>query len=187
MFLFINFMDLIFIFMKKLLYILPVYYYYLFYKQCFFNVPIRKKNKILFFLKKHVGIKYKILSDIICIDFLTYLYRFELIYNLLSILYNHRIFMKVRLPEGKRILTILKIYINSNWMEREVFEMFGIIFYKHPDLRRLLSDFFFEGYPLKKDFSITGVREICFSIKSTEYQNINFQQKNRFLLYEHVF
>jgi NADH:ubiquinone oxidoreductase subunit C len=166
-------------FMKGLLTVLPIYYYYYYLEQLFFYVSLKNKNRSLFFLRKHTGVQYKILTDIVCINLFEDFRQFDILYNLLSIFYNHRIFMKVRFPIGKKIVTVLRIYLNSNWMEREIFEMFGIIFYNHPDLRKLLSDFFFEEYPLKKDFSVIGVKEICFRIKATEYQNINFQQKNR--------
>ena len=113
-------------------------------------------NRILFFLKNSKFTQFKILLDIIAIDFLNNYNRFELIYNLLSIRYNLRIFVKISLNEFFITNTVFDLFPSSNWSEREVWDMFGIFFKNHKDLRRILNNYGFNGYPLRKDFSAIG-------------------------------
>jgi NADH dehydrogenase (ubiquinone) Fe-S protein 3 len=113
-------------------------------------------NRILFFLKNSKFTQFKLLLDIIAIDFLNTYNRFELVYNLLSIRYNLRIFIKISLNEFFITNTVLDLFPSANWSEREVWDMFGIFFKKHNDLRRILNNYGFNGYPLRKDFSVIG-------------------------------
>jgi len=96
------------------------------------------------------------LIDITAIDFLNNYNRFELVYSLLSIRYNLRIFIKIYLNEFFITNSISDLYLSANWSEREVWDMFGIFFKNHRDLRRILNNYGFNGYPLRKDFSLTG-------------------------------
>lgn len=111
---------------------------------------------VLFFLKYSKFMQFKILIDMTAIDFLNNYNRFELVYNLLSIRYNLRIFIKIHLNDFFTVNTVSKLFLSSNWSEREVWDMFGIFFKDHKDLRRILTNYGFNGYPLRKDFSLIG-------------------------------
>merc|ERR1711981_1073929 len=100
--------------------------------------------------------QFKMLIDITAIDFLNNYNRFELVYSFLSVRYNSRIFIKIYLNEFVIINTISDLYLSANWSEREVWDMFGIFFSGHQDLRRILNNYGFNGYPLRKDFSVIG-------------------------------
>jgi len=88
--------------------------------------------------------------------------RFEVVYNLLSVSKNKRLRVKVQVNEREMVDSVTEVWVTANWYEREAFDMYGIIFNHHPDLRRLLTDYGFEGYPLRKDFPLTGHAEIFF-------------------------
>lgn len=143
------------------------------------TVPLKKKNNILFFLKKHSNTRFDILTDIIGIDYPNKKKRFKIIYNLLSILYNVRLYIQISVNEKQSVQTITNIYKNSNWFEREVWDMFGIFFFKHPDLRRILTDYGFEGFPLRKDFPVIGFLEVQYSEieKNIIYSSLNISKK----------
>ena len=113
-------------------------------------------NRVLFFLKNHSLTQYKVLVDIVAVDFLNELNRFELIYVLLSTKLNSRIYIKLNLNNFFSMDTISDLYPSANWLEREVWDMYGIFFYGHLDLRRILNNYGFNGYSLRKDFSLTG-------------------------------
>ena len=115
---------------------------------------------VIIFLKSHDRLKFRQLIDIAGVDFPEEEKRFKLIYLLLSHEKNIRIKISINFEIGKKIPTITKIYPSANWMEREVFDMYGIEFIDHPDLRRILTDYNFEGYPLRKDFPLTGFNEV---------------------------
>ena len=118
---------------------------------------------VILFLKSHDKLKFRQLIDIAGIDYPEEEKRFKLIYLLLSHEKNIRIKISINLEIGKKIPTITKIYPSANWMEREVFDMYGIDFIDHPDLRRILTDYNFEGHPLRKDFPLTGFKEVRYS------------------------
>lgn len=113
-------------------------------------------KRFLFFLKNSGFTQFKILVDIIAVDFLNNYNRFEVIYNLLSPKFNSRIFVKVHLNNFFSLDTIQDLYPCANWLEREVWDMYGIFFYGHKDLRRILNNYGFNGYALRKDFSLNG-------------------------------
>lgn len=166
-------------YINYLLKILPIYGFNGYDNNIILLVPSKKLKKILFFLKKHSNSQYKVLTDIVGIDFINKRKRFKIIYNLLSILYNSRIFLQISIYEKQTISSITKIYKNSNWFEREVWDMFGIFFFKHPDLRRILTDYGFEGFPLRKDFPVTGFLELQYNEnkKNIIYTPINISRK----------
>jgi NADH dehydrogenase (ubiquinone) Fe-S protein 3 len=153
---------------------------------------IHKKNLvfILLCLKMHIKFQYKILSCISGVDFLetsiNKIYRFSIVYDLLSIIYNTRIRIKIFLNEVSLISSITNVYINANWWEREVWDMYGIWFENHPDLRRILTDYGFDGFPLRKDFPLVGYFEVLYDLKkkriisrpcefSQEFRNFTFE------------
>lgn len=122
-----------------------------------------KKEKIpfiLFFLKNNTYTQFKILTDIIVIDYPDKKKRFSIVYNLLSVKYNIRINVRTKISELEFIDSTVKLFNSANWMEREAWDMYGIFFKNHPDLRRLLTDYGFSGHPLRKDFPLSGFIEV---------------------------
>ena len=136
---------------------------------------------VIIFLKSHDRLKFRQLIDIAGVDFPEEEKRFKLIYLLLSHEKNIRIKISINFEIGKKIPTITKIYPSANWMEREVFDMYGIEFIDHPDLRRILTDYNFEGHPLRKDFPLTGFNEVRYSEaeKKVIYEPVKLEQNYR--------
>ena len=133
------------------------------------------------FLKSNDNFKFKQLIDIAGVDYPGEEKRFKLIYLLLSHENNTRIKIAINLELGKKIPTITKIFPSANWMEREVFDMYGIEFEHHPDLRRILTDYNFKGHPLRKDFPLTGFEEVRYSEKEKKviYEPVKLEQNYR--------
>ena len=136
---------------------------------------------VIIFLKSHDRLKFRQLIDIAGVDFPEEEKRFKLIYLLLSHEKNMKIKISINFEIGKKIPTITKIYPSANWMEREVFDMYGIEFIDHPDLRRILTDYNFEGHPLRKDFPLTGFKEVRYSEKEKKvvYEPVKLEQNYR--------
>ena len=111
-------------------------------------------------LKNHYNFRYSLLSSITGVDLLGSTYRFSVVYDLLSLTYNSRIRVKVFVNEVTSVPSICDNYINANWWEREIWDLYGIYFENHPDLRRILTDYGFEGHPLRKDFPLYGYLEV---------------------------
>lgn len=132
-------------------------------------------------LKKHPELKFKQLVDILAVDYPNKEKRFEVIYLLLSHEKNLRISVKVRVRDDEKIFTLTNIFPSANWLEREVFDMNGIVFQNHPDLRRILTDYEFEGFPLRKDFPLTGYKEVRYDPekKKVTYEAVKLQQAYR--------
>ncbi|MEK9732643.1 MAG: NADH-quinone oxidoreductase subunit C [Pelagibacteraceae bacterium] len=132
-------------------------------------------------LKKHPELKFKQLVDILAVDYPNKEKRFEVIYLLLSHEKNLRISVKVRVKDDEKIFTLTNIFPSANWLEREVFDMNGIVFQNHPDLRRILTDYEFEGFPLRKDFPLTGYKEVRYDPekKKVTYEPVKLQQAYR--------
>jgi len=107
--------------------------------------------------------------------------RFEVIYNLLSYKLNNRITVKVAIDDSVEVPTISKIFSSAGWFEREAFDMYGIVFKNHPDLRRILTDYDFEGHPLRKDFPLTGYKEVRYDQeqKKVVYEDVKLTQEFR--------
>ena len=112
------------------------------------------------FLKNHINTQFKVLIDVTAVDYPTRALRFEIVYNLLSVSYNARIRIKTCIDETTTIASVTELYSAAGWWEREVWDMFGIFFSNHPDLRRILTDYGFQGHPLRKDFPLTGFVEV---------------------------
>lgn len=142
------------------------------------------KNLVLVinFLKKHIKSKYTQIVDIVAVDLVNNEYQFLVIYNLLSIMYNKRISIKTLVKKNEKIASITSIFAASNWLEREIWDMFGIYFNNHPDLRRILNDYNFEGFPLTKDFPVTGFYDLRYSetLKMITFDALSLNQQNRF-------
>ncbi|CAG8524527.1 10790_t:CDS:2 [Ambispora leptoticha] len=115
---------------------------------------------VITFLRDHTAAQYKQVQDICGVDYPTRENRFEVVYNLLSLRYNERIRVKTYTDEVKPVPSIVPLYSGANWFEREAYDMYGIFFSGHPDLRRILTDYGFEGHPMRKDFPLTGYVEV---------------------------
>ena len=114
-------------------------------------------------LKTNNDAKFRQLIDITVVDYPERNQRFELVYLFLSHEFNQRIILKYSISENEIIPSLTSIFPSANWMEREVFDMYGVSFKDHPDLRRILTDYGFEGHPLRKDFPLTGHKEVRYS------------------------
>jgi NADH/F420H2 dehydrogenase subunit C len=112
------------------------------------------------FLKYHTAAEFTQVSDITAVDYPTKDQRFEVVYNMLSIRHNSRIRVKTYADEATPVPSICSLYDGANWYEREVWDMFGVFFTDHPDLRRIMTDYGFDGHPLRKDFPMTGYTEV---------------------------
>ena len=120
---------------------------------------------VIRFLKSNENCKFRQLIDIAGVDYPEDEKRFELVYLFLSHELNTRIKLLIKFQSNQIINSITKIFPSANWMEREVFDMYGIKFKNHPDLRRILTDYGFKGHPLRKDFPLTGFNEVRYSEK----------------------
>ena len=137
--------------------------------------------QIIQFLKSNDTCKFRQLIDIAGVDYPENEKRFELIYLFLSHEKNLRIKLLIKFDINQIIPSITKIFPSANWMEREVFDMYGIKFKNHPDLRRILTDYNFKGHPLRKDFPLTGFNEVRYSEKEKKviYEPVKLEQNYR--------
>lgn len=153
-----------------------------------FLMTVNKKNLlfILFFLKRHTNSQYSILTSITATDFLGRLNRFEVSYEILSFRFNNRLKIKTFVNETTAVQSTTIIYNSAKWWEREIWDMFGIFFSNHPDLRKLLTDYGFEGFPLRKDFPVSGFVEVRFDnvIKRVICEPLELAQEYRFFTFE---
>ncbi len=133
------------------------------------------------FLKSDPTCKFSTLVDITGVDYPDRAKRFDVVYHFLSMYQNHRIRLRASIREDETMPSIVDVNPSSNWFEREVFDMFGILFSGHPDLRRLLTDYGFRGYPLRKDFPTTGYTEIRYdeAQKRVVYEPVKLTQEYR--------
>ena len=137
--------------------------------------------KTLAFLQGDPICKFSTLIDICGVDYPERERRFEIVYHMLSMQLNHRIRVKITTDEDVSVHTVSGLFPVANWFEREAFDMFGIAFDEHPDLRRLLTDYGFEGHPLRKDFPLSGFVEVRYDEerKSVIYEAVNLPQEFR--------
>lgn len=147
-------------------------------------VPLKYIKNFMIFLKNHENCKFNLLIDICAVDYPERKKRFEIVYQLLSISYNQRLRIKTYISENIVINSISDIFINSVWYEREVWDMFGVFFFQHPDLRRILTDYGFDKYPLRKDFPVTGFDDLIYSdFKKTIIKSkLEYSQEFKFKL-----
>ncbi|HUT48059.1 MAG TPA: NADH-quinone oxidoreductase subunit C [Alphaproteobacteria bacterium] len=137
--------------------------------------------KLLIFLRDDSNCQFKVLVDVTAVDFPERDERFEVVYNLLSVSLNQRIRIKVATDETTPVPSVTSIYSTAAWFEREVWDMYGVLFTDHPDLRRLLTDYGFEGHPLRKDFPLTGYVELRYDAeqKRVVYEPVKLTQEFR--------
>ena len=131
--------------------------------QLFIEVDVEDIISTVLFFKTNEKCKFKQLIDITAVDYLQKDKRFKIVYLLLSHENNLRIIINTNIDEKEIVPSVTKIFPSANWMEREVFDMYGISFKDHPDLKRILTDYGFDGYPLRKDFPLTGHTEVRYS------------------------
>lgn len=133
------------------------------------------------FLKKNSECQFTTLVDITAVDYPGREKRFDVVYHLLSMNLNQRVRVKVYLAEDEMVPTLVNLFPSANWFEREVFDMYGIPFAGHPDLRRILTDYGFKGHPLRKDFPLTGFNEVRYDEvqKKVVYEPVELVQEFR--------
>ena len=142
----------------------------------------RKSNRqFLIFLKYHTNTLFKQLIDLYGVDYNEKFQRFEVCYSLLSLLWRRRITVTLNVSELQVVDSISHIYSNSGWYEREVYDMYVVLFQGNPDLRRILTDYGFKGYPLRKDFPLTGYIELRYDDfgKRLRYERVSLTQEYR--------
>ncbi|KPD12555.1 NADH-quinone oxidoreductase subunit C [Phaeobacter sp. 11ANDIMAR09] len=147
------------------------------------NVDVAPANiaGLVEFLKSDSNCKFSSLVDITAVDYPERGKRFDVIYHFLSMYRNQRIRLRVSVREDDMVPSIVDVHPSANWFEREVFDMFGILFSGHPDLRRILTDYGFRGYPLRKDFPTTGYTEVRYdeAEKRVVYEPVSLVQEYR--------
>ena len=147
------------------------------------NISVAPSNIASFveFLRSDNRCKFSTLVDITGVDYPDRTKRFDVVYHLLSMYQNHRIRLKISIRENEAAHSIVSVHPSANWFEREVFDMFGILFRDHPDLRRILTDYGFQGFPLRKDFPTTGYNEVRYDEvqKKVVYEPVSLTQEYR--------
>jgi len=138
-------------------------------------------NRHLTMLRDDANCQFKQLSDLFAVDYPDRVPRFEVVYQLLSLRFNVRIRLKILVKDGDPIPSVSRVFSSANWYEREVWDMYGIHFSDHPDLRRLLTDYGFYGHPLRKDFPLTGFVELRYDDEQQKvvYENVELSQEFR--------
>ena len=149
--------------------------------QIYLNIESDDLLEVILFLKNNNESKFKQLIDITAVDYPEKEKRFKLVYLFLSHEINSRIIVDFFINENEIVSSLTSIFPSANWMEREVFDMYGIKFKDHPDLRRILTDYNFEGHPLRKDFPLTGHNEVRYSEdnKKVIYEPVKLEQNYR--------
>jgi len=137
--------------------------------------------KVISFLRDDPICKFSSLIDICGVDYPSRERRFDVVYHMLSMAHNTRIRIKVTTDETVPVHSVTSLFPNADWYEREAFDMYGILFDQHPDLRRILTDYGFEGYPLRKDFPLSGFVEVRYDEerKAVVYEPVNLPQEYR--------
>lgn len=129
-------------------------------KELIIYAKTSKIKELMLCLRDHTHCQFKVLSDLCGVDFPQKKKRFEVVYNLLSLRYNARLRVKVAVDELTPVPSIVSVFSAAGWYEREVWDLYGVYFANHPDLRRILTDYGFEGHPFRKDFPLTGYTEV---------------------------
>ena len=155
-------------------------------EQLYLSIDNEDLPDVILFIKTNKDTKFKQLIDITAVDYPENSKRFKMIYLFLSHKFNQRIIISCLINENEVVPSLTKIFPSANWMEREVFDMYGVKFKDHPDLRRILTDYGFEGHPLRKDFPLTGHNEVRYSEdeKKVIYEPVKLEQNYRNFDYE---
>ncbi len=154
--------------------------------QLYLNIDPEDLIEIVLFIKTNVDFKFQQLIEMTAVDYPENNKRFKMVYMFLSHENNQRIILSFLINENEIVQSLTSVFPSSNWMEREVFDMYGIKFKDHPDLRRILTDYNFEGFPLRKDFPLTGHTEVRYSEESKKviYEPVQLEQNYRNFDYE---
>ena len=154
--------------------------------QLYLSINSEDLLDVILLLKTNKDTKFKQLIDITAVDYPENKKRFKVVYLLLSHEFNQRILVSYFINENEKISSLVNIFPSANWMEREIFDMYGIKFNDHPDLRRILTDYGFKGFPLRKDFPLTGHNEVRYSEedKKVIYEPVKLEQNYRNFDYE---
>ena len=131
-------------------------------------------SRVLSYLRDSEDLRFHLLMDVCGVDYLARDPRFDVVYNLLSLKHNQRIRVKCQVPEGIPVPSVTAVFSSAGWWERETFDLFGIPFENHPDLRRILTDYGFDGHPLRKDFPLSG------------YVEVRYDEEQKRVIYEPV-
>ncbi|MCH9748994.1 MAG: NADH-quinone oxidoreductase subunit C [Alphaproteobacteria bacterium] len=147
------------------------------------NIDVAPSSIVDFvdFLKVDSTCRFSSLVDITAVDYTGRVKRFDVVYHFLSMYQNHRIRLRISIREEEMVPSITEVHPSANWFEREVFDMYGVLFSGHPDLRRILTDYGFRGYPLRKDFPTTGYTEVRYDEmeKRVVYEPVSLVQEYR--------
>jgi len=154
--------------------------------QIYLSINDKDLIDVILFLKTNSNTKFNQLIDITSVDYPERDRRFKIVYLFLSHEKNQRLILDIFIKENELVSSLTSIFPSANWMEREVFDMYGIEFKNHPDLRRILTDYNFNGYPLRKDFPLTGHNEVRYSEdeKKVIYEKVKLEQNYRNFDYE---
>ena len=159
---------------------------YIKHNQLYFEIDKDDLLDVVIFIKTNNSTKFRQLIDITVVDYPEQTKRFKVVYLFLSHEFNQRIILNYLVSENEIIPSLTSIFPSANWMEREVFDMYGVSFKDHPDLRRILTDYGFEGHPLRKDFPLTGHTEVRYSEDKKKVINepVKLEQNYRNFDYE---
>lgn len=172
------------VFIRTLLATVPkwIHKFHLLKREAVFFIDPKFLYPMFYFLKNHSNTRFRLLVDICGVDYPSRKKRFEVVYNLLSIQFNSRIRIQTSVDEITPLASVGSVFPSAGWWEREVWDMFGIYFTNHPDLRRILTDYGFEGHPLRKDFPLSGYVEVRYddSEKRVVSEPIEMTQEFRY-------
>ena len=145
------------------------------------SVPVASIISVLTFLRDDVQCQFVNLTDISGVDYPQRAKRFDVVYQLMSPRQNQRIRVKVQADEDTLVPSAVPVFVGAEWFERETYDMYGVLFSGHPDLRRILPDYGFEGHPLRKDFPLTGFVEVRYNneLKRVAYEPVQLRQEFR--------
>ncbi|MGU3398481.1 NADH-quinone oxidoreductase subunit C [Brucellaceae bacterium D45D] len=145
------------------------------------SVPVGSILNVLTFLRDDVQCQFVNLTDISGVDYPQRVERFDVVYQLMSPRQNLRIRVKLKADEDTLVPSAVNVFMGAEWYEREIYDMYGVLFSGHPDLRRILTDYGFEGHPLRKDFPMTGFVEVRYSdeLKRVVYEPVQLRQEFR--------
>jgi NADH/F420H2 dehydrogenase subunit C len=166
---------------ENIIKVLPIVRFELFNKESSFLIQTNLVTEVLTILKNHFKYQFKILTCISGVDYPGNLYRFQVVYELLSIKFNSRIRVKILIDELTPVDSVEKVFSAATWWECEVWDMFGVFFLNQYNLTRLLTDYGFQGYPLRKDFPLSGFIEARYNATKNRitYENIELAQEYR--------
>lgn len=166
---------------ENIIKVLPIVRFELYKEESCFLIQTHLFHEILTIFKNHFKYQFKVLTCISGVDYPENLYRFQVVYELLSIKYNSRIRLKVLIDELTPMNSIESIFPGAAWWESEIWDMFGVFFLNNHNLTRLLTDYGFQGYPLRKDFPLTGFIESRYNIAKNRvvYENLELAQEYR--------